>query len=224
MRVGQLLAENANLVAGIDGHWAGGFKLDAGISIHFSEKERPYTGPELRPHFLLTELGVRGSALAAFVGPCEVKTEHLVDWEDRLVSDFIRAKRMVHFLGEFFGMTLREGVLVQRWLVAKAAEELSTELRDLGSAARIRRDGDDLFVTVPGKAERKLTVSIVTASPVSILLHLGVNIDPTGAPVAAVGLAELGIDASKWTARFLELFQQEWVGINWACAKVRPVV
>ena len=32
------------------------------------EKPRAYNGVELRPHFLLTELGLRGSALGAFIG------------------------------------------------------------------------------------------------------------------------------------------------------------
>ena len=198
------------------------------LSILFSEKPRNYTGVELRPHFLLTEVGMKGSALGAFIGACEVKTEHLVDWEDRLAFDHISARQMVHLIGEFFGLPLREGVWIQRWMVAKLQEDLATRLKDSGSTARVRRDGDDIFISLPGsspmKDERKLTVSIVTASPVSLLLHLGINIDPSGAPVPAVGFQELGIDASKWATSFLQSVKQEWDGIEWACAKVRPVV
>src|SRR3954454_24435196 len=95
------------------------------IVTFFSPKPRPYAGVELRPHFLLTELGLRGSALGAFIGPCLVKTEHLVDWEDRLASDFIQAKMMVHFIGEFFGSGLREGVLRQRLFMAQIAQSLN---------------------------------------------------------------------------------------------------
>ena len=40
------------------------------------------------------------------------------------------------------------------------------------------RKGDDLFL-----GEGKLSVSIATASPVSTLIHLGVNEDASGAPV-----------------------------------------
>ena len=71
------------------------------LATQFSKSERIYTGVELRPHFLLTELGLKGPALGAFVGPCQVQTEHLVDWEDRLAQDRIEAKWMVHFIGEF---------------------------------------------------------------------------------------------------------------------------
>lgn len=180
------------------------------------EGERIYTGAELRPHYLLTELGVRGSGLAAFVGPCRVQTSHLVDWEDRLAGDRIESKRMVHFMGEFFGLPIRAGVLAQRLLMALMAECLADRLP---AGERVRRSGDDLFVK-----DRKLSVSIVTASPVSVLLHAGINVDPEGAPVPAVGLAELGVSVEPWIDEVLSRFQEEWQGIEWACAKVRPVV
>lgn len=190
------------------------------LAVLFSEKERPYTGPELRPHFLLTEMGLRGSALGAFIGPCRVQTEHLVDWEDRLAHDRIEARLMVHFLGEFFGATLKEGVLRQRLLMATIQQTLNERLLRAGKADRLlTRDGDDLF-----SQGRKLSVSIVTASPVSQLLHAGINIDPAGAPVAAIGLAELGIDAREWVPELLEAVRQEWDSMEWACAKVRPVM
>lgn len=193
---------------------------------------RPYNGPELRPHFLLTQLQLQGSALAAWVGPCDVKTEHLVDWEDRLANDSIRAEKMIHFLGEFFGVTLREGVFIQRLLMAIMGEILRDELRISIAAAgspglqvheralaTLRRDGDDLFLL-----ERKLSVSIVTASPVSVLLHAGINVDPSGAPVPAIGLDELQIDVTRFTKEVLKRFENEWESMEWACTKVRPVM
>ena len=65
------------------------------IQFHVSHEVRPYTGVELRPHYLLSEMGIRGSAVSVFTGPCHVKTEHLVDWEDKLAHDRIDAKEMV---------------------------------------------------------------------------------------------------------------------------------
>jgi hypothetical protein len=193
--------------------------MTSSVEILFSEKSRTYFGPELRPHFLLTEMGLKGSALAAFIGPCQVKTEHLVDWEDRMVSDRIEANSMVHFLGEFFGIPLREGVFLQRLTVSIAKDLLARELGPRALELDLRREGDDLFLQ-----NRKLSVSIVTASPVSVLFHLGINIDPSGAPVPAIGLQELGIDASKWGRAVLEAVQKELDGIGWACVKVRPVI
>lgn len=184
--------------------------FDLSVATLFSKERLPYLGPELRPHFLLERFGVRGSSLVAWRGPCDVRTEHLVDHEDRLESECIRASEMVHFLGEFFGMSLSEGVLRQRLWIARMAEFLGD---------RVRCRGNDLMV-----GERKLSVSIVTASPVSVLLHFGINVDPTGAPLAAIGLADLGVNADAFAEHALHLFSEEWQQVLWACAKVRPVV
>lgn len=185
------------------------------LETFFSPEPRPYLGPELRPHFLLTEMKLQGSAVAAFVGPCEVKTDSMVDWEDRLAKDFIRAKSMLHFLGEFFGISLREGVQLQRIFMAIAGQEIAK-----ATSRSVIRDGDDLFVD--GK---KLSVSIVTASPVSQLLHAGINVDETGAPVQATGLQALGVkDIPALAQAILQAFRAEVDSIEWACAKVRPVI
>ena len=192
----------------------------------FLEREIPYTGEELRPHFLLSQFKLRGPALAAFIGPCEVRTEALVDWEDRLADDFIRARSMVHFLGEFFGFTLKEGVLFQRLFTSIVKEELEGLAQ-----VRLRRDGDDLFWTSPDGKERKLSVSIVTATPVSQLLHFGLNLDSEGAPVAAAGIKDLiarPAESQSFAAtlgkRILERSAEEMSSVEWACTKVRPVV
>ncbi len=190
------------------------------LSTQVLDQNLPYTGPELRPHFLLTQMGMKGSAVLGFIGPCEVKTDSMVDWEDRLASDFIRAKLMLHFLGEFFGITLREGVYLQRIFMAIASQVIAQETKKI-----IIRDGDDLFVD--GK---KLSVSIVTASPVSMLLHVGINIDSDGAPVSATGLKDLNaaLGERAGSARIAELiltaFSEEIRSVEWACAKVRPVM
>ena len=106
------------------------------------------------------------------------------------------------------------------------------------SGELVTRSGDDLFWN-DGQTDRKLSVSIVTASPVSRLLHAGINLDAAGAPVAAAGLFDLGIapaflpgdDAARGmvavkdlATRILTAFAREAEEIEWACAKVRPVV
>ncbi len=186
----------------------------APLQTHFHPEVLPYTGDELRPHFLLSQFRIKGSGILAFHGPCEVKTESLVDWEDRLVQDFIRAREMVHFIGEFFGLGLGEGVWLQRLFMAQA-RDLVAEL----SGKTVRRDGDDLFWN-----DRKLSVSIVTASPVSVLLHVGINIDATGAPVSAAGLKDIDVNATAFTRTLLSRIADEWASVQWACTKVRPVM
>jgi hypothetical protein len=183
---------------------------------YFHASELEYTGPELSPHFILSRFKKEGSCLAAFIGPCHVVTDHLVDWEDRLQNDHIKAKRMIHFLGEFFGITLREGVWIQRLIVSQIMSELVSQ------GLKARRDGDDIFVEHAG-AQKKLSVSIVTASAVSVLLHLGINIDSTGAPVSAVGLEDFLIDPKALVEKVLAWFETEFESVERATVKVRPV-
>jgi hypothetical protein len=185
------------------------------LQVHFANEVIRYTGPELRPHFILSRFRIEDSALVAFRGPCEVETGHLVDWEDRLQNDHIRAGEMIHFLGEFFGITLKEGIWIQRFLV----QEAGAVLGELG--VKTRRDGDDLFL-----GEGKLSVSIVTASPVSVLLHLGINVDPEGAPVRAAGLGKVLDEESirELVNRLLTRAAREWESVQRASVKVKPVV
>ena len=65
-------------------------------------------------------------------------------------------------------------------------------------------------------------MSIATVSPVSTLIHFGINVDPAGAPVPAVGLAELGIDPTSFAPALLDLLDAELEGIAHARAKVAP--
>jgi hypothetical protein len=183
---------------------------------YFHQDELTYHGPELSPHFILSRFKVEGSCLSAFIGPCFVKTDHLVDWEDRLANDHIKAEKMIHFLGEFFGITLKEGVWIQRLLVSEILAFL------LVNKVEAHRVGDDLYINSQGQ-ERKLSVSIVTASAVSVLLHLGINIDSTGAPVDAIGLQSLKLDPKVLTEFVLTRFKEEYESVERACVKVRPV-
>jgi hypothetical protein len=201
------------------------------LQVQFHREERAYLGPELRPHFLLSNFGVRGSGLVVFVGPCQVQTENLVDWEDRLVNDSIRAERMIHFIGEFFGCTLLEGIGLQRILVSLFQDQLRARFPQL----EIRREGDDLYLvkqsaSIDSSQERwKLSVSIVAPSVSSVLLHLGVNLNAEGAPVQALGLLSPPFflretEIEGLVQDVLYAFQTEWDSMQWACVKVRGVV
>lgn len=185
------------------------------ITTYFHPDVLPYLGPELRPHYILSKFKIEGNALVAFKGPCHVKTDDLVDWEDRLKNDHIKAKEMLHFLGEFFGITLKEGIWIQRLLVSEVRAFL------LSHGVKSNREGDDLFVK-----DEKLTVSIVTASPVSVILHIGINIDSKGAPVAAVGLKEVLSPGKikELIQTILSRFEAEYKSVDRASVKVRPVI
>src|SRR5262249_42713346 len=81
-----------------------------------------------------------------------------------------------------------------------------------------RRDGDDLYYD-----GRKLTVSIAAPSSASSLIHLGINVDPAGAPVPAVGLAELGIRPRGLLQDLLTRYANELATAAHATTKVKTV-
>ena len=179
------------------------------MKAHCAREEIAYTGAQLRSLWIYRTFDLEGDAIAWFAGPCEVSGEHLVDQVDAAANDHIKAARMMHFIIEHFDGDLNHAILRQRLLVCMAGEVLG------GEVAGLRRVGDDLFV-----GEKKLSVSIATVSPVSNLIHFAVNIDPTGAPVRACGLEELGVDP--W--RFAERLAAAYVGEAERMAKARCTI
>ncbi len=171
-----------------------------------------YTGRELRSGWIAAVAALEGDAAVAFVGPCEVANEDLVDLEDRRAGTFIRAARMLHVLVEHPGADLDVAVLRQRMLVCLLCELLAAR------GVRTVRSGDDVFVD-----GRKLTVSIAAPATRGALIHLGVNVDPEGAPVPAVGLAELGVDVEDLADALLDAYARELASCAWARSKVREV-
>ncbi len=180
----------------------------------------PYTGSELAPHWISGKTGEFASSIVAFRGACLVETGELVDLEDSREKETIVAEEMLHFLGEWFDGDLMLGITRQRLFIAGFAELLRRRLQpDL--AQNLERVGNDLYLMTGGE-KKKLSVSIVTASPVSTLFHFGVNINAAGAPVRAIGLADLGVDSDVLAQDALKLFSEEWKGIQKARCKVAP--
>jgi len=180
---------------------------------YFHPEDLAYDGAQLASHFAYRRFGLLGDSCVAFLGACEVKLEALVDLEDARRRAPIFSRRMLHFILESFSFDLKGLAAFQRVMVARVREILQS----LGVAGLERR-GDDLF-----QAEKKLSVSIATASPVSTLIHLGLNIVGEGAPVPAIGLQDLGIDSVQSAGLCLGGFKEEYEGVLKASRKVRAV-
>lgn len=176
------------------------------------DPRRTYDGTQLRPHFLRTTFGVEGDAAVAFRGPCDVRGDALVDLADRSAGLFIRSSDMVHVIVERFDVDLVRAVFVQRLLAARCADRVREAARE-----PVVRKGDDVYV-----GGRKLNVSIATVSPVSSLIHFGVNVDAREAPVAAIGLLDLGIDPAAFAEGLLSDLDAELEGVALAASKVAP--
>lgn len=184
------------------------------ITEFLSDASFTYDGTQLSPLFIRQATGVFSDAVVAWVGPCDVLPSAMVDLEDRLQKQEIRSQKMLHFVGELFDLDLYATIALTRLLASLLQEHLQEW------CPCTHRDGDDVYVVEAGKF-KKLTVSIATATPVSTLFHFGINVIGEGAPVDAIGLAELGVaDIERFARRLLGAFKQEFLGIKIAARKV----
>ncbi|MBN2027070.1 MAG: DUF366 family protein [Actinobacteria bacterium] len=186
-------------------------------------KKITYDGTQLHSLYAYYEHDVQGNSIVAFRGPCRVEVENLVDMEDRKNRDEIISEEMAHFIIELFDSDLDRTVVVQRLflcVVKDVIEGLKPELF-------ISRIGDDLFIEVEaeeGEEEnRKLTVCVATASPVSTMIHMGINVSSENTPVPTLGLEDLGVPVDEFILKVLQGYINEMKGIEQARCKVKGV-
>lgn len=180
----------------------------------FIRERIDYTGEQLRSHWIYQRFGILGDAMVSFIGRCNISFGDMVDLEDISAKSPIRSDLMLHFIVEHFEADLEKAILRQRLLMAIILEELNRKV----GAVVFRRDGDDIFAE-----DGKLSVSIATCSPVSILIHTGLNITTEGTPVKTAGLAEYGIDPRSLAEAVMARYAEEIEGMALARVKVRWV-
>ncbi len=172
-----------------------------------------YDGRQLSSLWAYRNFGLQGDSIVAFRGPCRVELTEMVDLEDVRAGDHIYSEEMLHFIIEHFDLDLEKTVIRQRLLVATIGEALA----EVGAKGLVRR-GDDLY-----QGQGKLSVSIATLSPVSTLIHTGLNISSRNTPVQTVGLADLGVDPDRLAGIILDRYSLEVESIRGARCKVRGV-
>jgi len=181
----------------------------------YIDKNIKYIGSQLVPHWIYKNFNIKGDAVVAFTGECEVKLSEMVDIEDVINNEPIYSRNMLSFISEQYGISMNEGVLRQRLLISIIKEVLEEY------SITVKRNGDDLFVK-----DRKLSVSIATKSLTSILIHTGLNIDSDGTPIKAAGLtSELGIrNIKSFAQKVMTRYAEELEDIYLATVKVRGVI
>ncbi|MFZ5648468.1 MAG: DUF366 family protein [Bacillota bacterium] len=180
---------------------------------YFHEEITAYTGHQLSSLWAYRKFGLQGDSIVSFRGPCRVEFTEMVDVEDVIGGSSIFGPDMLHFIVEHFGETLEKGVLRQRLLIAI--------IKDVINNPGLVRRGDDLYL-----GDGKLSISIATASPVSIMIHAALNIVSEGTPVRAAGLFDMGYnegDIASLGKRICSLYSQEMSSVRMACCKVRGV-
>lgn len=176
-------------------------------------KEQAYDGAPLGSHWAYRSFGLLGDSLVAFVGPCDVRIDALADLEDARAGAFIYSPKMLHFVLELFGPSLETAAARQWLLVACAQEEINRRLK---GSVRVERRGNDLWYR-----QGKLSVSIAAPTPLSVKVHLGINILTKGAPVAAAGLAQLKVRPSELAKALLKRAVDDHAKLAKARMKVR---
>jgi len=177
-----------------------------------------YDGRQLAPHWIYRQFDILGDAVVAFIGPCRVDINEMVDIEDVKSDAPIFSPMMLHVIAEFFTGDLHLTVYRQRLLIT-----IAKEILELHTEHDITRMGDDLYVPRIDNRPGKLSVSIATASTTSTLIHTGFNILTDGTPVPTVGLDELGIDPVAFADELLQRYADETHDIWQARCKVRAV-
>ncbi len=180
------------------------------MEIKFIEENIKYDGTQILPLWTYNNFGILGDSIVAFIGECDVKTDKMVDVEDRIDGNYIYSPLMLHFIVEFFPSNIMSAVLLQRLFISI----INDYLNDYG----VKREGDDLFYK-----DGKLSVSIATVSAVSSKIHIGINIETDGAPVKAAGLKDMKIDPVKMGNDLLLLFKNEFDSVLKATKKVLPI-
>ncbi len=187
------------------------------------EKKITYTGEELHSLFAYLNHGVLGDSVVAFRGPCEVSFDHMVDGEDLLEQAKIQGSDMVHFIFEIFDRPLFAGVLLQRLFAAVVIDMLKS-LANANADAKskvsvdLQRSGDDIYWQ-----NKKLSISIATRSPNSIMIHFAVNVSNEGTPVLTCSLEDFGIEPQRFAEICLCSIQAEYESVLMATHKVKAV-
>jgi hypothetical protein len=184
------------------------------MKYHFAAGEIVYTGEQLRSNFAYDRFGVIGDSIVAFCGPCDVKKEWMVDMEDLRTGSEIRSESMLHFIIEHHDIDLEKNIGRQILLAVIIKDLLNDRL---GNRA-IRRRHTDLY-----DGQAKLSVSVATLSPISALIHFGLNISSKNTPVLTKGLEDYGVNPGGFADTVMKQYVREFEDTQHARCKVKWV-
>ena len=180
----------------------------------FSKKNIDYDGSQLRSHWIRDRFELADDAIAAFVGGCDVSNEYMVDLEDLNAGATIYSEKMLHFIIEHFDTSLREMVFRQRLFICLIKETFEK----LVPGINLIRIGDDLY-----DGENKITISVATSSPVSSLIHTGINISSKNTPVKTKGLDDYNLNTKVLAELVLKKYKEELATVIKCMNKVKRV-
>lgn len=183
----------------------------------FIKNEFAYDGSQLRSLYAYLEHRLLGPSIISWIGSCSIPFEHMADGEDLLAQSPIQGDKMLHFIIEVFDKDLFAGVSLQRLFASICKDYVESRSKN-PQIKSLRRDGDDIYFN-----KQKLSISIASRSPVSIMIHFAMNITNEGTPVSTLCLNDLNLDPHTTAQDLMSLFQKEYMEIVEATQKVRPL-
>ncbi len=180
----------------------------------FIPKRINYDGSQLRNGFARDEGGIKGDSMVSFIGAAAVK-EHMVDLEDKKNKEFIYSDEMLHFIIEHFDLDLEKAVLRKRLFLSLIMDELNKKT----GKQKLLRNANGLY-----EGKRKLTVAVATFSPVSTLIHVGLNITAKGAPIKVSCLKDYKIAPKKFAIDLMRRYHDEVESVSGSTHKVKGVL
>lgn len=185
------------------------------MKLRFISEEMTYTGEQLRSNFAYSHCGIMGDSIIGFCGACDVKPEHMVDIEDIKSGSTIYSESMLHFIIEHFDTDIEKAILRQL-LFATIIHEL---LNNLKGNVLTKRIGSALY-----DSDAKLSISVATVTPISSLIHFGINISSAHTPIKTRGLDDYGIDPKTFALEVMERYVREQDEVQRTRYKVRWVL
>ncbi len=144
-----------------------------------------YDGSQIEPFWAFRQFQIKDSSIVSWVGPMEIKSENLIDYED--VGLEIKGDEILHFIIEHFDCQPADIRLCyhRQRLFVMIIQDILAEI-----GIKTRRSGDDLYSKDGNQG--KLTVSIATCSASSMKIHFAINLVSEGTPddVEVAGILE----------------------------------
>ncbi len=219
----------------------------------FSDKVLTYDGSQLKSLYSFLNYKVHGDSVLSWMGPCDIPHDKIVDGQDLLEGSIIYSENMLHFIVEIFDAKLIQMVLMQRLFCEIIKEEVLKISQGLDQQVQLLRLGDDLYLKSEVKSkdkkaskselnsnknkesdldynpikniDYKFNISIATISPVSGLIHFGINISSKNTPVKTYSLNDLDpkINISEFSNKVMQKLSAEWTSSVAATQKVKWV-
>lgn len=184
------------------------------MNYKFIDEPIAYTGAQLTSHYAYTQFGLLGDSIIAFCGACDIQPQFMVDIEDVRDKSEIYAESMLHFIIEHHVSSIDTIVLRQILFSSLVQDEIN---RHLGGLI-VERKGSDLF-----EGGAKLSISVATVTPMTSLIHFGINISSQHTPVKTKGLEDYHIIPREFALTLMTKYVGEYECCERAIHKVKWV-